>query len=219
MAARESSTASASACDTPRSKVRLDIASWEVPARYQGARLRQMRAAVRDAVSPGLETASYYIHGDVGVGKTHLAAAILVESVYRRVARDPGSAFSSSRASALFVSAPCVLQRIKRSWQAERAEAGYERYAVSRLKRRRAVVIDDIFAGKFSDWAGGVLFEVIDHRYANRLPTILTGNLGLDEMHSLDPRIASRVASFRVVCLGGEDRRVAEGMAERERAG
>jgi len=60
------------------------------------------------------------------------------------------------------------------------------------------LVLDDLGAEKTTEWAGAKLDEIIDHRYVNGLPTIITSNLAMDQ---LLPRIADRLMEGKVFVL------------------
>ena len=55
------------------------------------------------------------------------------------------------------------------------------------------LILDDLGAHNSTPWAQEKLFQIINHRYNNRLPTVVTTNQRLEE---LDPRIASRLADI-----------------------
>jgi DNA replication protein DnaC len=79
-------------------------------------------------------------------------------------------------------------------------------------QRAALLVIDDLGAEKPSEWTQERLYSVVDHRYANCMPLLVTGNLPpakLAEEHTGD-RVASRLAEMcrgRVVPMTGTDRR------------
>jgi DNA replication protein DnaC len=52
------------------------------------------------------------------------------------------------------------------------------------------LILDDLGAETGSAWSDGVLFEILDYRYRNRLPTMIATNVAPDDF---DPRIASRM--------------------------
>ena len=52
------------------------------------------------------------------------------------------------------------------------------------------LILDDLGAHNSTPWAQEKLFQILNHRYNNRLATVITTNQPLDD---LDPRIASRL--------------------------
>ncbi|MBP9041487.1 MAG: ATP-binding protein, partial [Anaerolineaceae bacterium] len=58
------------------------------------------------------------------------------------------------------------------------------------LRNAGLLVLDDLGAQNSTKWAGEKLFQIVDYRYARKLPTVVTTNLDLEE---LDDRIRSRL--------------------------
>jgi DNA replication protein DnaC len=71
------------------------------------------------------------------------------------------------------------------------------------------LVIDDIGAEKPSEWTQERIYSVIDHRYANCMPLIVTSNLPPSKLaDQIGERAASRLAEMcQVVAMTGTDRR------------
>lgn len=84
------------------------------------------------------------------------------------------------------------------------AEAEFNRYAKAGL-----LVVDDLGAAKSSEWTEEVNYRLINHRYAHRLPTLITSNVPPKDLGSaLGERVASRLIEMTTrVVLKGEDRR------------
>jgi DNA replication protein DnaC len=56
------------------------------------------------------------------------------------------------------------------------------------------IIIDDVGSSGHTDWREEVLMELIDYRYSNRKPTVITSNLSPVELRSVyGSRIASRL--------------------------
>lgn len=96
--------------------------------------------------------------GGVGVGKTHLAAAIANELIDRGI-------------PVLFGTFIDHLQKIKDEFN----HASIDTY-LSRMKSIPMLVIDDLGKERKSEWTQQVLFDVINYRYEHLLPTIITTN-------------------------------------------
>src|SRR5213078_2422924 len=63
----------------------------------------------------------------------------------------------------------------------------------SRFEAIRAVpllIVDDLGTENTTPWAREKLYQIFNHRYNHRLPTVITSNADLE---TLDPRIASRI--------------------------
>jgi len=98
--------------------------------------------------------------GPVGTGKTHLAAGIL------KVAYNRGL-------DGVLISVPDLLNEIRNGYS-----NGYST-GVSKedkLKEKFLVVLDDLGAENLSDWVREKLFTLINHRYENQKPLIITTN-------------------------------------------
>lgn len=64
------------------------------------------------------------------------------------------------------------------------------------------LVLDDLGAGQYTDWAADSLYRIIDARWSNDRPTIATTNLLAEELRDvIGDRIASRMASGTQVAL------------------
>jgi DNA replication protein DnaC len=59
------------------------------------------------------------------------------------------------------------------------------------------LVLDDLGAEKTTEWVQSVIYEIIDHRYNEYLPLIITTNLKAGELaEKLGSRTADRIRSF-----------------------
>ena len=132
------------------------------------------------------------LSGPVGVGKTHEGYGAVygaATSGHRLVweAKAAGELFASLRPS------PGV-----------DTEARMRHYQECDL-----FLVDDLGASKNSDWVEEVTHRIINARYENRRPTIITTNVVVPELKNvLGGRIASRLAEVsRVVRMTGPDRR------------
>lgn len=114
------------------------------------------------------------LEGGYGCGKTHLAAAI-------------GNARIAHGDEVLFVTSPDLLDHLRVSYGD--AEQGYDE-TFERLKGVRLLILDDLGVENPSPWAKEKLFQLLNHRYTQRLPTVITTNA---ELERLDPRLRSRM--------------------------
>ena len=115
------------------------------------------------------------LQGGIGVGKTHLAAAIANQAVADGI-------------PTLFLTVPDLLDELRASYGdgdfsfAERFE---------QVRTAPLIVLDDFGSQNMTEWAREKLFQILNHRYVNRLPVVLTTNLALEE---IDPRLSSRIS-------------------------
>ncbi|HLC04118.1 MAG TPA: ATP-binding protein [Anaerolineales bacterium] len=120
------------------------------------------------------------ILGGYGCGKTHLAAAIANACVALGV-------------PTLFLTVPDLLDWLRYAYSDK--EADFET-RFEQVRRAPLLILDDLGTQNATDWAREKLFQIINHRYVNKLPTVLTTNLALDE---IDGRIRSRLSDPEMV--------------------
>jgi DNA replication protein DnaC len=121
--------------------------------------------------------------GPYGCGKTHLAAAV-------------AQAVLAHGVPVLFVVVPDLLDHLRATFSPESTVSYDERFDL--VRNVGLLVLDDLGTESATLWAREKLYQLINHRYNERLPTIFTSNVRLDQ---LDPRIASRLYD---PVIGGE---------------
>lgn len=114
-----------------------------------------------------------YIEGTNGTGKTHLAAAIALQLIGEGI---PVVCKTSSD----------LLGDIKRSFSFE----GTKEYEVLDVyKKVDLLIIDDLGKEQCSDWSMSVLYSILNDRYEDMKPTIVTTNYNADELvEALTPK-------------------------------
>ena len=141
------------------------------------------------------------LQGSFGCGKTHLAASIANEA-------------ASLGIPTLFLTVPDLLDSLRASFDSE--DVSFED-RFDQIRRAALLVLDDFGTQSATEWARERLFQILNYRYINRLPTVLTTNLALDE---LDGRIRSRLndsALVRQVMIQAPDyRRASEDINHHE---
>ena len=120
------------------------------------------------------------LSGGYGVGKTHLAAAIANECVELGV-------------PTLFLTVPDLLDSLRFAYdsQATSFEAHFDR-----VRQAPLLILDDFGTHYATEWAQEKLFQILNYRYINHLPLVVTTNLLLDE---LEGRISSRLSDPELV--------------------
>ena len=87
-----------------------------------------------------------------------------------------------------------------------------EQNKLETFKTSKILVIDDFDKARSTDYGIERLFEVIDYRHSEMLPTMITANLGPDAIAAkYGSSMASRLCdkrSFKVVFAGKKDRRL-----------
>lgn len=120
------------------------------------------------------------IQGGFGCGKTHLAAAIANEAVARGV-------------PTLFLTVPDLLDSLRFAYS-DQDVTFEERF--EQVRRAPLLVLDDFGTQNTTEWAREKLFQILNHRYINRLPLVVTTNLVLEE---IEGRMRSRLSDPELV--------------------
>jgi DNA replication protein DnaC len=121
--------------------------------------------------------------GNYGCGKTHLAAAIANELIQKDF-------------RLFFSNVPDLLDHL-RSTFGPSSEVEYdERFET--IRNIPVLILDDLGTENTTPWAREKLYQLINHRYNNRLATVITSNY---KPHDIDERIFSRMSD---VALCGE---------------
>jgi DNA replication protein DnaC len=115
------------------------------------------------------------LEGTFGCGKTHLAAAI-------------GNERLKQGDLVLFITVPDLLDHL-RSTFGPSSETGYDQM-FDRIRNAPLLILDDLGAENSSQWAQEKMFQLLNHRYSRRLPTVITTNVDVD---TIDPRVRSRL--------------------------
>lgn len=132
-------------------------------------------AAREFARDPDPEHRWLFLRGGVGVGKTHLAVATALEIRERY-----GSVY--------FAVVPDLLDHLRATFDPARGVAYDDRF--NQIRGAPLLVLDDLGTENTTPWAREKLYQIINHRYVERLPTIVTSNQNHDK---IDERILSRL--------------------------
>lgn len=100
------------------------------------------------------------LSGKPGTGKSHLAAAVMQHVIANH--------------STLYVTCMDVIRMVRETWRRDSQES--ERDVLNRLGRINLLVIDEVGVQYGTDSEQNILFDVLDLRYRDQLPTILLTN-------------------------------------------
>jgi DNA replication protein DnaC len=120
------------------------------------------------------------LQGGYGCGKTHLAAAIANFAVGMGV-------------PTLFLTVPDLLDTLRFSYASE--DTTFEQ-RFDEIRNSSLLVLDDFGTQNATPWAQEKLFQIVNYRYINKLPLVVTTNLLLDE---IEARLRSRLADPELV--------------------
>nr|PZN67469.1 MAG: ATP-binding protein [Sphaerobacter thermophilus] len=122
-----------------------------------------------------------FLLGGYGCGKTHLAAAVAHYVI------------AHQRMRALFLVVPDLLDHLRATFAPDQGATYDARF--NAIRTIDLLVLDDLGTEHTTPWAREKLFQIINFRYNERRPTIITSNRNFDE---LDPRVASRLSDPRI---------------------
>lgn len=166
-----------------------------LPRRYTGCRLanfdiRHQDPGVRGQLQKALADSQRYVDGFLredgtfrsagliyvgppGAGKTHLAAAVLVELI------------QSYRISGRFADFTSLIHQIQSSFDPKSSES--KREVLDPVINAPLLVLDELGSQKPTPWVQDILYLIINTRYNERRPTFFTTNYSLDT-----PRTSAR---------------------------
>jgi DNA replication protein DnaC len=119
--------------------------------------------------------------GPYGCGKTHLAAAI---ANYRQDLGYP----------ALFVVVPDLLDHLRATFSPQSLVSYDQRF--EEVRNASLLILDDLGTQSSTTWAQEKLFQLFNHRYNARLPTVITMQESVEEFEKANPRLSSRILDF-----------------------
>lgn len=124
------------------------------------------------------------LYGNYGVGKTHLAVAAAIERENR------GD-------EVFFCTIPDLLDQLRASPDRDNWMRQFD--LLERLKAVDMVILDEMKNRSGGPTADEKLFQIINYRYEERLPTIITSAYMVEEIAEERPEIASRLQDRLVV--------------------
>lgn len=143
--------------------------------------------------------------GTKGTGKTHLAAAIALSLINKGV-------------PVIFKSVADLFLDIRNTFKKGEKT---EEEILDVYKNVDLLVIDDIDKVKYTEWNVSILYQIINDRYENMKPMVITANNGNDDLvkimtpergiSDIAESIVSRLCEdFTVITLTGKDKRKGE---------
>ena len=120
------------------------------------------------------------LQGGFGCGKTHLAAAIANFTVGIGV-------------PTLFITVPDLLDALRFAYDSP--ESTFEQ-RFEEIRNAPLLIMDDFGTQNATTWAQEKLFQILNYRYINRLPLVVTTNLLLEQ---IEGRIRSRLEDPELV--------------------
>ena len=132
--------------------------------------------------------------GSFGLGKTHLALAAAKETLKyfaNQEIKGNMNTVYSGRPKVKFISSSEMIQNIRDSYDSDQLD---EKSLMDGYKNTSLLVIDDLGTEKASEWQQEKMYIVLDYRYRELLPTIITTNLGVGQLQEhLSERVVERI--------------------------
>lgn len=148
----------------PRRYVHCELSNFDA---HTDSQRRALKLATRLVDQFPVVEKGLLFHGDNGVGKTHLAVALMKEAIRRKGAR------------AVFFETRDLLKLVRDTYN-NQVEAT-ELEVLKPVLEAELLVLDDIGAEKKSPWVEETLGLVVNTRYSERRVTVFTTNLSDSE--------------------------------------
>lgn len=125
-------------------------------------------------------TGIYLYSTEKGTGKTHLACAtgIAIIKMYQTIVK--------------FITLSDLFREVKNSYN-----SGITEDIVDKYRKTPLLILDDIGNEKVTEWSDNTLYDIVDYREKNVLPTIFTSNCKVEDLKYGD-RIKSRIKGHSI---------------------
>lgn len=119
---------------------------------------------------------SILLCGQVGSGKTHCSIALALN-------------FLKQKIKVVYMPYRDVITKIKQNM----LDQEYYIRTISKYQLCEVLLIDDLFKGKINESDINVMFEIINYRYLNFLPIIVSSEFSIDRLLAFDEGVGSRI--------------------------
>ena len=148
--------------------------------------LRSLQKAFQQAVDFSKAPNGWLVlTGQFACGKTHLAAAI-------------ANARADLGQPPLFIGVADLLDHLRATFSPGSSTTLDRRF--EEIRTAPLLILDGLGEQSPTAWANEKLFQLIEYRYLNKLPTVMTTAKSLDD---LDPRLLSRLLDTRLCAICG----------------
>lgn len=168
------------------------LANWQPHGKAQQAAAGVVSGYARAIARQVEEGRGLTLLGPPGVGKTHLCYGLIA------AAHEAGT-------FARYIVWADVIDRTKAAYA---TKSNDDRGLLDELKRSRLLVLDEIGVRQGTEFDQALLFDLIDARYRNELPTIVASNLTADTLDCIGERTADRLRETNItVPIPGDSQR------------
>lgn len=119
---------------------------------------------------------SILLCGQVGSGKSHCSIAVALN-------------FLKQRIKVVYMPYRDVVTKIKQNM----IDQEYYQKIISKYQACEVLLIDDLFKGKINESDINIIFEIINYRYLNFLPIIVSSEFSIDRLLAFDEGVGSRI--------------------------
>ena len=196
----------------------------DIPKRYENATIDKVDPELVEKFRNIRETRKgLYLHGGVGTGKTHTAYALYrmweeeravelqknKEEISKKVDESKDNIspeVTKPRPVGEFWNMTRLLYELRKEMRSSPEEMLSDRL----ILYKNLLFIDDLGAEKVTEWVEEVIYLIINTRYENNIPIVITSNYPLSKIAELvGDRVASRIKEMcHVIEIKGEDRRL-----------
>lgn len=114
--------------------------------------------------------------GQVGSGKTHLSIALALNFIQKGI-------------RVVYMPYRDVITELKQNMLDEE----FYKKQISKFQTVEVLLIDDLFKGKINETDINIMFEIINYRYLNYLPIIVSTEFTMERMLNFDEAVGSRI--------------------------
>lgn len=114
--------------------------------------------------------------GQVGSGKTHLSIALALNFIQKGI-------------KVIYMPYRDIVTELKQNMLDEE----FYKKQIGKFQQADILLIDDLFKGKINETDINIMFEIVNYRYLNSLPIIVSTEFTTDRMLNFDEAVGSRI--------------------------
>lgn len=114
--------------------------------------------------------------GQVGSGKTHLSIALALNFIKKGI-------------KVIYMPYRDIITELKQNMLDEE----FYKKQVGKFQQADILLVDDLFKGKINDTDINIMFEIINYRYLNYLPIIVSTEFTTEQLLNFDEAVGSRI--------------------------